>query len=172
MSHRTAEKPGRVFADMQRQREPLVIVPAAVRPSVTPAWQLRAERLSNSSHADSMAHAKRVGDADPASTLHYECGLLHAHIGMLCGELDAFRPTRNPDLHYAEVTLDALGCEVWAALDDEGTLTECWLHGTNIAALLTDGAADQLVQAMGEAAFLASDQARIDRYADRMEDFA
>ena len=147
-----------------------VAAPRENRSIARPKWEARADRMIAASRAAAIDWAKRCYLSEGGmAMMQYECGRLQANIGTLCNRLDEFEPVRNPDLDYIDVTFDAIGATVCVACDEYGVLIECWLHGADIAALLTDDHVAQLTAAVGDAVNLASDEANIDRYTNAQE---
>lgn len=155
----------------------------------------RADRIISEGHAKRIAYRQRFPDADTVMVFGAQTGYLHGEIQRLCNEADALTFKRDADLLYFEVTCDELDRDVWAGISyypgsperitsaayfertgdpgdpgaaEEIELMEVWANGVDIASVLLERVAEQILQSAVNA--LHAQQAK-EREADCAEVF-
>ena len=126
-----------------------------VTPSSPPS---RADRLIAEGERRRLAYRSLSPNADAGMVYGAQIGYLHAQVRILCAEAEAFNITRHADLQYLTVDCAALSDVVVGydydggrlavpgdpGTDEELTLSEAWVNGVELLAVLSESVTDQL----------------------------
>jgi len=150
-----------LLADQRRMEDQRNVVP-----SIPPS---RADQLIAEGDRRRLAYRCMNPKADTAMVYGTQVGYLHAQIRILCAEAEALAITRHADLQYVTIDCAALSDVVVGydydagrlavpgdpGADEELTLSEAWVNGAELLAVLSDQVKEQL-----EAATLAKIHAK------------